>query len=183
MPSLPTPGRTRAGDPCTSLQTSANSEAIWPSPAAGLLRFVLPLRDIHKKNRTGGVSPRLSPILSSFPVGRKTAGGLYCGFKFFFSHAAEWTHPVFRQVFKGGTRRDAAVFVAFCRIVYISANDTSVFFHLSFFLMIKRSKLVILSDPAIFPSSSVGRDGDVASQRRKGGAIATRRDAPLPSLR
>ena len=50
-------------------------------------------------------------------------------FKVFLSYSTGWTYPVFREVFKWCSCRDAAFRIPFCRIVNVSAENAYISVH------------------------------------------------------
>ena len=52
--------------------------------------------------------------------------------KVLLAHAAGWACPIFRDVFECRSWSNSAFLVSLCRIVYISADDANILFHITF---------------------------------------------------
>ncbi len=50
----------------------------------------------------------------------------------FLANAAERADPICRKVFESCSRSDAVVRIAGCRIVFVSADNTNVLFHINY---------------------------------------------------
>ena len=64
----------------------------------------------------------------------------------FLTHTAEGTHPVSREVFKGGAGGDAVVGVAFGRVVLIVADVANVLFHSVVILRFNKTESAVWRD-------------------------------------
>ncbi len=60
----------------------------------------------------------------------RVAGPLFFDFfEILFSYTAKWADPIRRDVLKRCSWCDPAVWVTGCRIIYVSADCTNIFFH------------------------------------------------------
>ena len=55
--------------------------------------------------------------------------GLFLRLEIVLADSAQRAYPVCRKVFEGCSRSDSAVFIAYCRIIDISAYNTNILFH------------------------------------------------------